>query len=319
MADSRTFSRFSLYGEADGAIAPEFIHIEPISARSRRYQGTIAPHTHSGIFQFILLERGGGWLNADGRAAQLEPSALVAIPSGCVHAFHFGEDAEGWVLSIASALLGELRIGNRQSARGPAFGLAVALANALEPGAARRLSWLLGDLAADFARHGARRLSDAMLAALALLVALGDEVLEPGAGSRGLPGGTEARRDRLVQRFRALVDLHFREDWPVSRYAAALGTSPPSLSRACQAVLGRAPGDVVQDRRQLEAMRALTYTAASVRRIADDLGFADPAYFARFFKARTGMTASRFRAERAWLEGHGSQVGSAAASSDSGE
>lgn len=305
MTDNHTFSRFSLYGEADGAIAPEFIHIEPISARSRRYEWTIAPHTHSGIFQFILLERGSGRLTADARAADLHPTALVAIPSGSIHAFEFGEDAEGWVLSIATALVGELRIGERPPNRGAAFGAVASLSSGLESGVSRRLSWLLGEIAADFARHGARQLSDAMLAALALVLSLGSEVLEPGAAARAMPSGTEARRNRLVQHFRALVDLHFREDWPVPRYAAALGTSPPSLSRACQAVLGRAPGDVVQDRRQLEAMRALTYTAASVKRIAGDLGFADPAYFARFFKARTGITASRFRAERAWLKDPG--------------
>lgn len=301
MAIRPTFSRFSLYGEEDGAIAPEFIHIEPISARSRRYEGTIAPHTHSGIFQFILLERGSGWLQADGRAARRAPGALVAIPSGCIHAFDFAEDAEGWVLSIASALLGELRIGTRPTRGGPALGDALLLAGAPDPQAARRLSWLLGEMADDFARHGAHRLSDAMLAALTWLVALAGDVLEPARPARGA-SGTAARREQLVQRFRALVELHFREDWPVPRYARELGTSPPSLSRACQAVLGRAPGDLVQDRRQLEAMRALTYTAASVQRIAGDLGFSDPAYFARFFKARTGMTASRFRAERAWLK-----------------
>ena len=302
MDKTQTFSRFSLYGEEDGAIAPEFIHIEPISARSRRYAGVIAPHTHSGIFQLILLEKGSGWLSADGLAARLEPSALVAIPSGCIHAFDFAADAEGWVLSIASALVGELRIGERQPQRGSTFGAAVALASPLEAEPARRLSWLLVEMAADFARHGARQRSETTLAALALRLALSDEVLETGAGAPAMPGAAASRRDRLVQRFRALVDLHFREDWPVPRYAAALGTSPPSLSRACQTVLGRAPGDVVQDRRQLEAMRALTYTAASVKRIASDLGFADPAYFARFFKARTGITASRFRAERAWLK-----------------
>ena len=301
MTDHQTFLRFALFGEADRPIAPEFLHIEPISARSRRYGGTIAPHTHSGIFQLILLERGSGALRADGRAAQLKPSALVAIPSGCIHAFDFGENAEGWVLSVASALVGQLHIGDRQPRRGRAFGNAVVLASALEAGAARRLSWLFAEMADVFARHGARQISDAMLAALALLLALGDEVLEPGSPAPATPGSTEARRDRLVQRFRALVDLHLREDWSVPRYATALGTSPPSLNRACQAVLGRAPGDVVQDRRQLEAMRALTYTAASVKRIASDLGFSDPAYFARFFKTRTGMTASRFRAERAWL------------------
>jgi AraC family transcriptional activator of pobA len=52
----------------------------------------------------------------------------------------------------------------------------------------------------------------------------------------------------------------------------------------------------------LEAMRSLTYSTATVSQIADDLGFADAAYFARLFKARTGTTASEFRSEKAWLK-----------------
>jgi AraC family transcriptional regulator, transcriptional activator of pobA len=66
-------------------------------------------------------------------------------------------------------------------------------------------------------------------------------------------------------------------------------------------VLGHAPGEVVQQRLLLEAMRLLTYTASSIGQIAATLGFADPAYFARFFKARTGHTASSFRESRAWV------------------
>ena len=55
------------------------------------------------------------------------------------------------------------------------------------------------------------------------------------------------------------------------------------------------------DRLLREAMRALTFTAAGVAQVADDLGFADPAYFSRFFKARAGVEPSRFRRERGWF------------------
>ena len=34
----------------------------------------------------------------------------MALPSGCVHAFRFAPDAEGWVLSLAADLMGDARI-----------------------------------------------------------------------------------------------------------------------------------------------------------------------------------------------------------------
>jgi AraC family transcriptional activator of pobA len=52
---------------------------------------------------------------------------------------------------------------------------------------------------------------------------------------------------------------------------------------------------LVHDRLLLEARRYLRHTGASSRQISERLGFADPAYFARFFKARTGQTASAWR------------------------
>ena len=297
----REFSRYSLYGEDNSAIAAEFLHIQPISARSRRYEWTIAAHSHPGIFQILLLEQGGGTLVADDRTLELAPTTLMAIPSGSIHSFAFAADAEGWVLSLASALVSQLSAENRACVRDLCAIRATSVAAALQPRPARRLSWLLTELADDLAEQGAGRLTEARLASLALVFALSGEVLVGGGAERVPPSGTDARHEQLVQRFRTLAEAHFREGWKVPHYAAALGTSAPTLTRACQMVLRRSPRDVVLDRVQLEAMRALTYTATSISRIADDLGFVDPAYFARFFRARTGMTASRFRTERAWL------------------
>lgn len=303
MASTRDFSRYSLYGEDNGTIAPEFLHIEPISTRSRKYEWTIAAHTHPGIFQILLLEQGSGVLTADNRVIALAPQALVAIPSGAIHAFAFAQDAEGWVLSIASALAAELGLHHGKAAPALANRSHAVSRNALPDRLARRIAWLLGEMAADYGESGAGRLPDSSLASLTLLLTLCGEALADVDSPRLKPTGTAARREQLVQRFRALVESHFREGWAVARYAAVLGTSPPSLSRACQAALGRSPAELVLDRIQLEAMRALTYSAASVQAIAHDLGFEDPAYFARFFKRRTGMTASQFRHDRAWLSG----------------
>ena len=61
-----TVSTHALYGEGPGPIAPEFVHIEPISERSSRFEWTIAPHSHPGIFQVLLLQSGGGLLASDG-------------------------------------------------------------------------------------------------------------------------------------------------------------------------------------------------------------------------------------------------------------
>jgi AraC family transcriptional activator of pobA len=303
MAIPSDLRRYALYGEDNRAIAPEFIHIETISSRSGRYDGTIDAHSHPGIFQLLLLERGSGRLVSDGAVYELPPPTLVVLPSGAVHAFSFAAGTEGWVLSIASDLLAALRLTDRRQPHAVEEGSALALAVADGSRQAARLSWLLGEIAADLETGLGGRPTAALLASLTLLLSLADDVLDQEfALEKVLPGRAE-RGEQLARRFRQLVDRHFAQGWAVARYSAELGTTTPTLTRACRRSLDRSPSEVIHHRQLLEAMRALTYSSAPLSQIALDIGFTDPAYFARFFKARTGVTASTFRRERLWLEG----------------
>jgi len=286
--------RYALYGEGNQTIAPEFLHIETISARSSQHEWTISPHAHPGIFQLLVLEAGHGELVSDTGTTALHPVSLVTVPSGSVHAFRFAPDAQGWVLSLADALLHDRRLAGLLGDETLAAGHG-ARHRPLPPASAARLGWLMADLAGA-AAQGAGKLPASLVAGLALVLTLAAEGLAA-AASKPPPGG----QDALVARFKRLVEAHYTQGLGVQDYAARLATTAPTLTRACRAVLDQAPAEVVQQRLLLEAMRLLTYTAASIGQIAASLGFADPAYFARFFKTRTGRTASDFRASRAWV------------------
>lgn len=52
---------------------------------------------------------------------------------------------------------------------------------------------------------------------------------------------------------------------------------------------------VLHQRLLLEAQRDLTYTSLSVKQIAWSLGFADAAYFTRFFQRLAGRTPTQWR------------------------
>ena len=78
--------------------------------------------------------------------------------------------------------------------------------------------------------------------------------------------------------------------------AATLGITPTQLNRVCHQVLGHSALGVLHGRLVLEAQRDLAYTTLSVKQIALGLGFADAAYFSRFFLRQTGHTPSAWRA-----------------------
>ena len=297
MGPDREIRRYALYGEGNHAILPEFVHIETIADRSSQHGWAIAPHSHPGIFQLLVLEAGQGELIGDAAAVTLAPFSVVVVPSGCVHAFRFSTDARGWVLSVADALLNDPRLASLVPAEATKGGTARQWQSPGDGAIARRLTWLMNDMAAEMSGSTDRALAAPTVAQLALVLV---------CATAGAPDGTPARRsgpDALVIRFKHLVNSRYREHWSVERYATDLATSAPTLTRACRTVLGRSPAEVVQDRVLLEAMRLLTYTAASISQIALTLGFADPAYFTRVFRTRTGATPSRFRDERRWLAG----------------
>jgi AraC family transcriptional activator of pobA len=107
---------------------------------------------------------------------------------------------------------------------------------------------------------------------------------------------TISSRDReLVARFREQVERCFREHLGLAEYAGLLQTSESRLRRACVAVAGQSPIDLVHLRLLLEAERQLRYTSMPVTQIAYYLGFEDPAYFSRFFTRRMGTSPRAFR------------------------
>lgn len=286
--------RFTLYGEDGPTIGPEFVHIERIADRSSLHDWTIAPHSHPGMAQVLMIETGTVDVASDGSARKIAAPACMIVPGGCVHAFRFAIAAEGWVLSMAIALLHDPRIAGLLEGLGLDGGGLRMIPLETEDRQRARLSWLLADMA-DRLEQGLRA-TPALIAQLGLVLATLGETL---AASLPQDAGKD-RRAVLVARYRGMIEAQYRDHWPIERYAHALGVTSSTLTRACRAVVDKSPGDLLHDRLALEAMRFLAFTGMGMAQIADRLGFDDPAYFARFFKNRTGETASAFRAQRAW-------------------
>jgi AraC family transcriptional activator of pobA len=296
MLKRREIRKYGLYGEGRGLGSPEFVHIEKVSTRSRLHNWIIAPHIHPNIFQLLYLYQGEGILAVDGAELELCPPALVIVPCGRVHAFRFKPRTEGWVLSIADSLVDDRRLAALEVG-GIARGAEV-IRIPLDDSQAqvRLLATLLTELAG---RHNAApgQLTTGVMAIIALILSLTVELSD---ATLEHEGEIVDRRTSLVRRFTRLADENLRRQWSVARYARELGTTVPTLTRACHEVKGMPPGQLILDQRLREAKRALSYTDASVGRISDDLGFSDPAYFARVFRRHTGMTASAYRRERFW-------------------
>ena len=99
----------------------------------------------------------------------------------------------------------------------------------------------------------------------------------------------------MVQRFKNLVETRYQQWHQVRDYAGALNVSPNYLNEVIKSNIGVSAKDFIQNRLLLEAKRMAVFTGKSIKETAYDLGFEDPSYFSKFFRAGTGQSIIEFK------------------------
>jgi AraC family transcriptional activator of pobA len=105
----------------------------------------------------------------------------------------------------------------------------------------------------------------------------------------------EDTETRLFKDFSLLVEQNFRKLHTVKAYASRLGISPKSVTKHFQKLGVIKPSSFIKNRILLESKRLLIYTDKTVKEIAFELGFNDPAYFTRFFTKATSKSPLQFK------------------------
>lgn len=107
--------------------------------------------------------------------------------------------------------------------------------------------------------------------------------------------GTMTRHKEIAWEFRDLLENNIRSNRSPSFYAGRLNITVAYLNEAVNAVLGTSVSRHIQDEIILQAKRQLVYTEASVKEIAQSLGFGDYSYFTRLFTKVAGVSPTLFR------------------------
>lgn len=267
----------------------DWLYCEPISARGEAMDWTIPAHRHEGLHQFQFVQQGQAEATLDGVPQHLQAPALLMLAPGCVHAFRYERGSVGHQVTVPSTRL------TQALASSPALLALLAGTLVLQGpsvwGEAARLSAMWAALTEEFDAAAPGR-TEALQAHLVLMVTW----LLRRAAPASADDSRRALRDTLVQRYRALIEQHLRRQQPLGFYAAELRVTPDHLSRSCRAVLGLSALDLLHERVLTEARRLLAYTSAPVAAVARELGFADPAYFSRFFARQAGQSPQAYRA-----------------------
>lgn len=284
MSDVHTIPLFNLFGET--TVFPDVVHCERVLDRAGLHDWVISPHRHSQMSQVFHIERGAARVLLDGAKTGLDSGDYLYVPPQIVHGFEFSRGTEGVVLSFPSPVVA--RLGPKVAAL--TSWLAVPQRGAMTEEGAQ----LVSALAATYASAGTFRAQKLVALAHALLASLAEDDLGD-AGSAPQAGQQMQRLDMLIAR-------HLADGWGARDYAAALHVTTGHLNRVVRTATGRSLTVHLETAMMTEACRLIAFTRLPLAEVGYRLGFSDPSYFSRRFRARMGEAPSNYRTKVAGNE-----------------
>lgn len=106
-----------------------------------------------------------------------------------------------------------------------------------------------------------------------------------------------AQADPLILRFEKWARKNLRKGFSLQEASKALATSPRTLQRRCDAVLGKSPLAYFQDLRVEHAQSLLRGNDVDIEEIAAEVGYADGATLRTLLRERLGRGVRDLRAE----------------------
>lgn len=241
------------------------------------------------FYMLLLITAGTGSHMVDFVESVLSPGTVVFVRPGQVQQWRLDQSVEGSLVLVAAPALApagaERSLEERSMDAWPSvFDLPAPLRADIETS--------MQLLAHDFAHFQATALDAALIrhdvrGVLMRLTRCLASMDEQGTGRQG--------EQAVYRLFLRELENGFRQRHGVQHYAARLGYSESTLTRACRAAEGRSAKQVIDRRIALEAARELVHGGASVAEIAHRLGFSEATNFVKFFARLHGLSPLGFR------------------------
>lgn len=249
---------------------PEFqehgIHMGGISWLKGSYRvGRKKPDLHT----LLMTLGGGGRLHLPGKSLPIEPGSVTLLPVNQPFLFELTEPdwRMAWLLLQDSQLWSPLK---------------AQMADVYQHEQVWAISPLMDALyhQTQTARRGR-------------FVALLDEML----AEMLLFASGYSRLEMSIRQLFAQLEDQLHQPWSQQTLASRVHCSVPHLNRVCRKLYGQGPMSRLADMRLQCARELLMHSNWRVSQIAQRVGYSDAFNFSHWFRGRTGLSPSRFRAQ----------------------
>ena len=111
-----------------------------------------------------------------------------------------------------------------------------------------------------------------------------------------------SKNHHAIYNYLSLVNENFKMEHRVFVYAQILRVQPKILTKIFSDLKINNPKSYLNKRILLAAKKLLAYSTNNSTEVSYEIGFNEPAYFARFFKKNTGITPKQFRKSQTLTE-----------------
>lgn len=244
---------------------------------------------------FFFIEHGGGRAFVDNGEFSLEPGSLLVVPANCLYKLQLKPETDGLRFS-GSELFLRTRVAQALFITPAAFWESyyspAAYQNLTGPERRNLREQVFREVTAAARRFGLG--CDAAVMGYIFVLMTEETIPNLLSGMEPTPK-LDSSDSGILYQYQILVEKHFRAHLSIEDYCRMLGVTRIKLIELCKSISEFTPLELVHKRMILEAKRELLNSSKTVNEITFELGFADSAYFSRFFKKQTGFSPSHFR------------------------
>lgn len=247
------------------------------------------PHGHD-FYLILLITKGSGTHTIDFLEYTVSPGAMFIISPGQIHQWNLSPDIDGYILFFTKKYF-LLDFNAEKLTRFPFFNSTFSIPYlALKPTDSKKI---ISKYKLIHKEYQDRALNyDEMIRTYlnAMFITLSRIYADKNKKS------PQFSYDLLqLNRFEALVDIHFKEHRPVSFYSDKMNISDRQLSYLCKKTVNKTPSEILTERIILEAKRLIIHSDLSIFSISTQLNYNDSSYFIRLFKKISNQTPEQFR------------------------